>query len=51
MVLPNQAIYLLRVPWTQPTVTGGRWDWDNGLFGFKTGVSVYQPTASLASMQ
>jgi prepilin-type N-terminal cleavage/methylation domain-containing protein len=47
----GMADYLLRVPWTQRTVIGGQWDWDNAQFGCKAGVSVYQPTASLATMQ
>jgi len=38
--------YLGRFPWSKPTALGGRWDWDNGQFGTKAGVSVYQPTAS-----
>jgi type II secretory pathway pseudopilin PulG len=51
-VIPvGMADYLLRMPWTQPTVIGGQWDWDNGQFGFTAGVSVYQPTAPLATMQ
>jgi prepilin-type N-terminal cleavage/methylation domain-containing protein len=47
----GMADYLRRVPWTQPTAIGGQWDWDNGQFGFKAGVSVYQPTASLNTMR
>ena len=34
--------------WTKPNTLGGQWDWDNGQFGFKAGVSVYRPTASSA---
>jgi prepilin-type N-terminal cleavage/methylation domain-containing protein len=45
------ADYLRRVPWTQPTALGGQWGWDNGQFGFKAGVSVYQPTANRPTMQ
>lgn len=29
------------VAWTQPTVLGGRWDWDNRQFGYTAGVSVH----------
>jgi prepilin-type N-terminal cleavage/methylation domain-containing protein len=47
----GMADYLFGMHWTQPTAIGGQWDWDNGQFGFKAGVSVYQPTASLATMQ
>ena len=47
----GMADYLLRVPWTQRTVIGGQWDWDNAQFGCKAGVSVYQPTASLDTMR
>ena len=34
-----------------PTPVGGVWDWDYEQFGVKAGVSVYQPTASVAQMQ
>ena len=43
--------YLGRFPWTQPTSLGGQWDWDDGQFGFKAGVSVYQPAAPVSQMQ
>ena len=42
--------YLRRIAWTQPTTLGGSWDWDNSQFGFKAGVSVYHPTASIGQM-
>ena len=43
--------YLKRVPWEEPTVMGGRWDWDHEQFGVKAGVSLYQPTAPQAQLQ
>jgi len=50
-VVPDRmADYLRRIAWTQPTTIGGQWDWDNGQFGFKAGVSVYSPTASIDRM-
>jgi prepilin-type N-terminal cleavage/methylation domain-containing protein len=51
-IMPNgMADYLRRVHWYEPTAIGGQWDWDNGQFGVKAGVSVYQPTASQAQLQ
>lgn len=38
--------YFGYVTWTRSTVLGGSWDWDYEQFGFKAGLSVYQPTAS-----
>ena len=50
-VVPDgMADYLRRIAWTQPTTIGGQWDWDNSQFGFKAGVSVYSPTASIDQM-
>lgn len=37
--------------WTSITPVGGKWDWDNGQFGIKAGVSVYQPTAKVNQMK
>jgi prepilin-type N-terminal cleavage/methylation domain-containing protein len=50
VVPAGMADYLRRIAWTQPNTIGGQWDWDNSQFGFKAGVSVYQPTASVAQM-
>jgi prepilin-type N-terminal cleavage/methylation domain-containing protein len=51
-IMPNgMADYLRRVPWFKPTPIGGQWDWDNGQFGCKAGVSAYQPTAPQAQLQ
>jgi prepilin-type N-terminal cleavage/methylation domain-containing protein len=36
--------YLSRMHWTDKTPIGGQWDWDNGQFGSKAGVSVYKPS-------
>lgn len=50
-ILPNgMADYLLRIVWTEPNTLGGFWDWDNGQFGFKAGVSVYRPSAKRSQM-
>jgi prepilin-type N-terminal cleavage/methylation domain-containing protein len=40
----GMAEYLAKMRWTEDTPIGGQWDWDNGQFGSKAGVSVYQPT-------
>jgi type IV pilus assembly protein PilA len=41
-VIPaGMADYLAKIAWTRSTPIGGQWDWDNGQFGFKAGVSVY----------
>ena len=37
--------------WTANTSIGGQWDWDYKQFGFTAGISVYQPTVSVAQMQ
>jgi prepilin-type N-terminal cleavage/methylation domain-containing protein len=50
VVPAGMADYLRRIAWTQPTTIGGQWDWDNSQFGFKAGVSVYSPTASIGQM-
>ena len=51
-VVPSgMADYLLKVPWTKPDAFGGKWDWDNGQFGVKVGVSTYRPTASTGQLQ
>ena len=43
--------YLAKMKWTKDTPIGGRWDWDNGQFGFKAGVSVYMPDATAEEMR
>lgn len=51
-VMPDgMADYLKRVHWDRPDVLGGQWDWDNGQFNTKAGVSTFQPTASVAQLQ
>jgi type II secretory pathway pseudopilin PulG len=40
---PEILAFLPRFDWAAKTPIGGRWDWDNGVFGFKAGVSVYLP--------
>ena len=51
-VMPaGMSDYLLRVPWLKDTAIGGQWDWDNGQFGVKAGVSAYQPTVSQSQLQ
>jgi prepilin-type N-terminal cleavage/methylation domain-containing protein len=43
-VIPaGMSTYLTRMRWTEKTPIGGQWDWDNGQFGSKAGVSVYMP--------
>jgi type II secretory pathway pseudopilin PulG len=50
-VVPEGMVdYLRRIAWTQPTTIGGQWDWDNSQFGFKAGVSIYLPSASIDQM-
>ncbi len=51
VVPKGMASYLTKIPWDQPTAIGGLWDWDEGVFGVKAGVSVYQPSASAAQME
>jgi prepilin-type N-terminal cleavage/methylation domain-containing protein len=43
--------YLAKMRWTEDTPIGGQWDWDNGQFGSKAGVSVYQPTVADKQME
>jgi prepilin-type N-terminal cleavage/methylation domain-containing protein len=50
IVPAGMAEYLGRFPWTQTTSLGGYWDWDNGQFGTRAGVSVYQPTAPTSQL-
>lgn len=50
-VVPDgMAEYLPRMNWTAKTPVGGYWDWDYGQFGFKAGVSVYQPNRTPVQM-
>jgi prepilin-type N-terminal cleavage/methylation domain-containing protein len=37
--------------WSLPTVLGGEWDWDFQQFGFKAGLSVFQPTAPVEQFE
>jgi prepilin-type N-terminal cleavage/methylation domain-containing protein len=51
-IMPNgMADYLRRVHWYETTAVGGQWDWDNGQFSVKAGVSVYEPTASQEQLE
>jgi type IV pilus assembly protein PilA len=43
--------YLKRMRWTAKTPIGGQWDWDNGQFGSKAGISVYMPPVTDAEMR
>jgi prepilin-type N-terminal cleavage/methylation domain-containing protein len=36
--------------WLADTSIGGAWDWDYDQFGYKAGVSVHEPTVSIAQM-
>ena len=48
---PGMAGYLEGLDFRAPTVLGGQWDWDNGQFGYRAGVSVYQPEVSREEMR
>jgi prepilin-type N-terminal cleavage/methylation domain-containing protein len=37
--------------WTKPTPIGGLWDWDKDVFGFKAGVTVVNPTATVQQLK
>jgi len=37
--------------WTKPTPIGGQWDWDKDVFGFKAGVSVVGPAATVQQLK
>ena len=37
--------------WVDKTPIGGQWDWDNGQFGSKAGVSVYMPPVTDEEMR
>lgn len=43
--------YLSSMKWTKDTPIGGQWDWDNGQFGSKAGVSVYLPPVTDEEMK
>lgn len=43
--------YIKPDQWKAETPIGGRWDWDKGQFGFKAGVSVYNPSADDEQMR
>lgn len=47
----GMADYLKGFPWTDDTVIGGQWDWDDEQFGTKAGVSVYMPNWDDEQMQ
>ncbi|WP_372846915.1 type II secretion system protein [Pontiella sp.] len=42
--------YLRNADWTEDTVIGGKWDWDNGQFGVSAAVSVYSPDRTTEQM-
>ena len=37
--------------WAADTAVGGQWDWDFQQFGITAGISLYEPTASVAQMR
>ena len=43
--------YLSEAVANSPTPLGGVWDWDYEQFGFKAGISVYQPTAATDQLE
>ena len=47
----GMAPYLAKMAWFEKTSIGGQWDWDNGQFGCKAGVSVYMPDFTDEDMQ
>ena len=49
-VPPEMSEYLDLTRWSANTPLGGVWDWDENQFGFAAGLSVFQPTADLATM-
>jgi type IV pilus assembly protein PilA len=51
VIPPGMADYLAKTHWTEKTPIGGQWDWDNGQFGSKAGVSVYEPDRTVLEMQ
>ncbi len=36
---------------TRPTPFGGKWDWEQGVFGIVAGISVVEPNAAVQQMQ
>jgi prepilin-type N-terminal cleavage/methylation domain-containing protein len=52
IVPPGMSSYFgPTLDWTKPTPIGGQWDWDKDVFGFKAGVSVVSPTATLQQLK
>ncbi len=50
--MPNGMLpYLRGFPWGSTTLIGGLWDWDNGQFGYRAGVSVYMPDRTADQMR
>lgn len=45
------AGYVSTTKFNGPTPLGGNWDWDNNQFGFTAGLSVFSPTADIATMR
>lgn len=43
--------YIDETSWTNARPLGGQWDWDNGVFGYTCGVSVFMPQVTDADMQ
>ena len=43
--------YISLAKFNGPTPLGGNWDWDFNQFGFAAGLSVYTPTADVATMR
>lgn len=47
---PGMSGEIKDTAWAADTAVGGQWDWDYLQFGFTAGISVYQPTATVAQM-
>lgn len=51
VVPAGMSPYLEGLHWQEETSVGGKWDWDNGQFGYAAGVSVYRPSATEKQMR
>ncbi len=50
LVPPGMEPYLNHFSWVKETPVGGRWNWDNGVHGYKAGVAVNQPRADIPQL-
>jgi prepilin-type N-terminal cleavage/methylation domain-containing protein len=47
---PEMVGVIDKAEWEKATPIGGKWDWDQGVFGVTAGVSVYMPDRTPAQM-